>query len=407
MRDKLLVGLGLSFVVGAASIAGCAESDSVTTTGSGSGSGAGGSGTGGEMHSGSGGTGTGGGEGGKGGMGQGGMGGSGGEGGMGQGGMGQGGMGGMGQGGMGGSGGGMVDPCMNGCPAGFFDIDGNPLTGMCGCEYSCNLVSPDSDPIDDNYEDANCDGTDGLAEKCIFVSTTEGNDASSGARLDPMQTIDAAIKKAVDVGVPSVCLSGETYTESVTVVSGVSIYGGFDHTDADFKFRRKATATTNVAAIGTVFHAPQIDADTHIESITMEAAPTGNGGESTYGVRFGGGMGQLFVRWNTITVGPGSGGMNGTDGATHPNAQAPNGNNGTAGAAENNNSGFGGAAPNCAVPGGKGGDGGVDAAKGQDGSNGTGGTPGGLGAPSNGCTPGLGDPGDPGGQGQNGQNAVQ
>ncbi|HZF48288.1 MAG TPA: hypothetical protein VE093_06545, partial [Polyangiaceae bacterium] len=304
MRDKLLLGFGLSFVMGAAAVAGCAESDSVgDSVGSGAGSGTAGSGTGGEATSTSSGTmGPGGmstssassGGGGEGGGGEGGM-GSGGEGGMGNGGAGgaggEGGAGGMGSGGEGGAGGGMVDPCMAGCPAGFFDVDGNPLTGTCGCEYQCNLVSPDSDPIDENYVDANCDGTDGLAEKCIFVSASEGNDGNSGARLAPMKSIKMAIEQAMAVGVPSVCVSGETYNEAVTVASGVSIYGGFDHTDADFKFRRKASATTNVSAVGTVFYAPQIDAETHIESISMDAGPTGNGGESTYGVRFGGGMG--------------------------------------------------------------------------------------------------------------------
>jgi hypothetical protein len=29
------------------------------------------------------------------------------------------------------------DPCSMGCPPDRFDVDGNPLTGECGCEYAC------------------------------------------------------------------------------------------------------------------------------------------------------------------------------------------------------------------------------------------------------------------------------
>src|SRR6185369_2923133 len=53
--------------------------------------------------------------------------------------------------------------CGNGCPQNLWDIDGNPLTGVCGCEYKCTQTSA-SDAIDPNYTDDNCDGGDGLTE---------------------------------------------------------------------------------------------------------------------------------------------------------------------------------------------------------------------------------------------------
>ncbi|MFP6687451.1 MAG: hypothetical protein VB934_22220, partial [Polyangiaceae bacterium] len=77
---------------------------------------------------------------------------------------GMGGMGGMGDaGGMGGAGG--EDPCAMGCAMGTWDLDNNPLTGECGCEYICEKLS-DDDPIDPNYADDNCDGGDGGVEQC-------------------------------------------------------------------------------------------------------------------------------------------------------------------------------------------------------------------------------------------------
>ncbi|MDI3292028.1 PE-PGRS family protein, partial [Polyangium sp. 15x6] len=321
---------------------------------------------------------------------------------------GTGGAGGAGGTGGGGTGGGMVDPCSTGCPTGTWDIDGNPLTGeQCGCEYQCTLVSADSDPIDDQYKDDNCDGTDGVAEQCIYVSVGAGSDASAGTRQEPMKTIAAAIQQAQAKGVPSVCLSGEIYNEAVTVVSGISIYGGFDHNNADFRFRRTSAVTTTVKAVGTVFYAPQIDKDTHIEGISIEAATPQGASESTYGVRLGGGVGQLYVRYNKMVIGNANSGDVGGNGMAHAQSQAPNGINGTNGAAENNNSGIGGAAQVCDAPGGKGGDGGANSSAGQNGSPGNGGAPGGQGSSANSCTPGIGGAGPAGGTGQNGDPSSQ
>src|SRR4051812_49266592 len=45
-----------------------------------------------------------------------------------------------------GSGDGTVQ-CGTSCPARTWDLDGNPATGVCGCEYACNKIS-NADPID-------------------------------------------------------------------------------------------------------------------------------------------------------------------------------------------------------------------------------------------------------------------
>ncbi|HMY17244.1 MAG TPA: PE-PGRS family protein, partial [Polyangium sp.] len=295
---------------------------------------------------------------------------------------------------------------MNGCPLNTYNIDGNKLTGECGCEYACTPTGA-SDPVDDQYKDDNCDGGDFVVENCVYVSVGQGSDAAGGTRMDPMKTIAAAIDKAKAVGVPAVCLSGEIYDEAVTVASGISIYGGFDQNDADFKFRRSPNVTTTVRATGTVFYAPQIDAETHIEGITVLAQTPMGAGESTYGVRLGGGLGTLYVRYNKMTIGNGTDGTKGTNGAAQQVTQAPSGINGTAGAEKNNNSGFGGVAPTCDAPGGKGGDGGSDAASGQAGAQGFGGTPGGNGAGANACTPAVGSPGVAGGSGTPGTSSSQ
>ncbi|KYF51587.1 PE-PGRS family protein, partial [Sorangium cellulosum] len=336
---------------GGSGAGGATSSSAATTTTSSSGSGAGASGA----------TSTGGGDGG-----------AGGEGGSGQGGSGDG----------GGGGEVVVDPCAMGCLPGTHDVDGNPLTGECGCEYACTPTSTSEDPIDGDFVDANCDGGDGLVEQCVYVSAGTGDDANPGTRNAPVQTIATAIQVAQEGAVPAVCLSGELYEEAVTVVSGISIYGGFDHNDPDFKFRRSPSVTTTVRATGTVFYARSIEQPTHIEGITIEALRSPSPGSSTYGVRLGGGLAELYVRYNQIDVEDGQKGADGTHGAAHSAGTAPAGNAGEEGCdycEDATMGGSGGPAPTCAEPGGRGGIGGHNKGHGAAGSPGSRGAAGGAG----------------------------
>lgn len=148
----------------------------------------------------------------------------------GEGGSSSGGQGGAGAtGGDGGSGG--VDPCAGGCLPDTWDLDGNPLTGECGCEYAC-VQGSSEDPIDPMFLDDNCDGTDGVVKDCVFVSASLGTPGGAGTRQDPLDTIAAGILQAQNVDAAAVCVSGESYTGQVQVPSGISVYGGFDHADA-------------------------------------------------------------------------------------------------------------------------------------------------------------------------------
>ncbi|MEZ4445995.1 MAG: PE-PGRS family protein [Polyangiaceae bacterium] len=294
----------------------------------------------------------------------------------------EGGMGGMGaEGGMGGMGG--MDPCDMGCMEGTWDIDDNPLTGECGCEYVCTKIS-DADPIDPNFDDDNCDGGDGVVEECVYVSKTIGTSGGAGTRLDPVDTIAGGIAIADNMNVPAVCVSGEVYNEQVTVISGVSVYGGFDHLDPNFAFLRSPNVTTTVNAAGMVFNAPQIDTETHIAGLTINASSPSTGGASTYGVRLGGGLGHLYVRYNVIHADMGAPGAPGMNGTPHSQSSAPSGNPGSNGC-QGTNCGFGGAQPVCAEFGGKGGNGGYDSGNGQNGSPGTAGAPVGAGASGSSC----------------------
>ncbi|MBL8739519.1 MAG: PE-PGRS family protein, partial [Myxococcales bacterium] len=221
--------------------------------------------------------------------------------------------GGAGEGGMpniGGGGEGGGGDCTT-CPPGTQDLDQNPITGECGCEYVCTPTGSE-DPIDGDFTDDNCDGSDGVVEQCVYVSAGTGNDTTgTGGRDAPVQSITRAFEIAQANDVPAVCLSGEVYSGTLTLISGISVYGGFDHTDEDFPFRRKAGIVTTINAEGTGVIAGQIDEETHLEGLTIEvtASPAQT---SNYGVRLSGGLAQLYVRYNIINV---AGGVDGADGA--------------------------------------------------------------------------------------------
>lgn len=291
-------------------------------------------------------------------------------------------------GGAGAGGGGDPDPvCEGGCPAGFVDLDGDPLTGNCGCEYACTKTSND-DAIDSSFTDSNCDGTDGKIERCVFVSPT-GDDGSPGTRFAPMKTIWAAVQTAAENGV-DVCLGRGEWSEQVTLPSGVSLYGGFDQSHPDFAFRRSPGVQSIVRSFGTVIHVPNIDTDTHIAGVIIEASTPVTAGASTYGVLFGGGTGTLYVEHNQITVDAGQAGKKGDDGASVGSTQATGGltgGNGSEGAylsGSCSSVGQGAGAPICSQPGGKGGNGGCNSGNGHPGSPGNDGAEGGAGGTAKG-----------------------
>jgi len=268
-----------------------------------------------------------------------------------------GGEGGTGPGGGGGEGGG--NQCGVECPEGFYDVDNNPLTGECGCEYACDATG-DEDPIDEDFEDDNCDGGDGVVEACVYVSLS-GDDINQGTRALPMQSIANAIARAVENGVPAVCVGSGTFEENVQLASGVSLYGGFDDQNADFPFRRSPDVETRVQAEGTVFFVGTMEIDTHIEGFTIEARTPSGPGQSSYGVRFLNGnpnsSANLYVRYNKIETDDARDGQNGVDGNDPPGGAAPSGMKGDD-ACECGALREGGDPAVCAEPGGRGGNGG-------------------------------------------------
>lgn len=133
-----------------------------------------------------------------------------------------------------------VQECHNGscafveCEVGWMDLDANPEVN--GCPYECTPEAGDDRPgdiTDSSYgvthQDTNCDGIDGDIERALFVDQSSGNDNNPGTMSQPLQTINAALAEITSLsGKDQIYVSRGTYNESILLIEGVSIYGGYD-----------------------------------------------------------------------------------------------------------------------------------------------------------------------------------
>jgi hypothetical protein len=284
------------------------------------------------------------------------------------------------------------------CPEGTVDANGDPADG---CESTCEKTG-DDDPIDADFKDENCDGSDGVLSRCLFVAASGIDAPNAGSAKAPMKTLAYALSQARDRD-RDVCLAAETFEGPVRVPAGVRIVGGFDPKT----FRRSRGLVTTIKAKGTVVVAEQIDRDTYLEGLHLVAA-TPDGplkGEGAYAVRLLSGSAILHLSFNLIEVGPGQDGEPGGDGG--PGSPGADGKDGKPGCNDcasipPNGGSLGGespASPCGGAAGGVGGQGGYDQSGGMKGGDGSGpGSTGGGGGSGNAtCSISSGGPGTVGG----------
>ena len=113
-----------------------------------------------------------------------------------------------------------VPRCEMRCVPGFIDLDNGSDDG-CECE-----VIP-GDDLPDGL-DQNCDGIDGDRQRALFVSKV-GDDQAVGSAEDPLLTISRALElaSAPNVEVRDIYVATGVYSENITLVNGVSVYGGY------------------------------------------------------------------------------------------------------------------------------------------------------------------------------------
>jgi hypothetical protein len=265
-----------------------------------------------------------------------------------------------------------VPGCDMKCLDGFFDLNNNPEDG-CECEFVSATDYPDG-------IDQNCDGADGDISNALFVAKN-GDDGNSGAIDQPLLTIKASLEEASASGKRDVYVASGVYAESVALVQGVGLYGGYS---SDFT---KRNIDLNVTVIMGQQPSPAMPGAVNAASIAGEEEATVIDGFTVFGrnnMSPGGTTYALYVRnsgsglrisQNTIeagSAGPGAKGSDGTNGA----AGLPGGNGLSAfgvGTDNCNN-----ANPSLPRPGGAGGEATCD-----EGSGAAGGTGGGNTCPQN------------------------
>lgn len=191
------------------------------------------------------------------------------------------------------------------------DTDTDAETGTTGCG--------DLDPPDEDNTDENCDGIDGVLDHSVFVATpvNGGSDLNDGLTPDtPVSTLGQAISVAAACDTPcDVLISTGIYNETVTAVSGVSMFGGYDPGTWD-----RDIAANTVTLRGTearTLIAEDLDARVEVDGVTIEGIDFPDQGQSTYAVWVDGVQDDLFeLDFVRVVAGNGGTGINGTNGDT-------------------------------------------------------------------------------------------
>jgi hypothetical protein len=210
-----------------------------------------------------------------------------------------------------------------------------------------------------------------------------GKDSADGTKDAPLRSIGAAIVRA-STAFPkqAVFVRAGVYNESIAMVAGVSVYGGFDES-----WELAPTATTELLGTSPVVRFESITVPTLLRGLTVRSRDALGPGASSYAIVVRASR-EIELRDVTIEAGlgaPGAEGSPGEDGA-------PAGANGIRGQPGcERSSGFcsscsqpqGGAGGYsfCGKPGGRGGNAGLGGSGGYAGGYGEGGTPGGAPAP--------------------------
>jgi len=150
------------------------------------------------------------------------------------------------------------------------------------------VPSAEPDLPDTQHIDSNCDGIDGDSRRSVFVSAN-GDDAAEGTLSAPVRTIAHAIARAAELELGAVLVADGTYEEALSLVNGVSIYGGY----ASDTWAREASVMPVLRAAGPVITGRDIDQRTLLSTLRIEAQDAAQGASS---------VGVLLVRASGVEL---------------------------------------------------------------------------------------------------------
>ncbi len=204
-----------------------------------------------------------------------------------------------------------------------------------GCECVVRALSDSSGaPAVEGQLDANCDGADGNVLSSYYVSVG-GDDGGPGSPTHPLRSIGVAIARAAaSLGGsqprPDVYVASGIYTESVTLLDGVRVHGGYR---SDFLARNPSGFEVVVVAPadspalgGAALTGARVGlTPTLIEDVTFRGRDAAQSGEPAIGVLLRDPGPQLSlqkVRVRSGRPGAGRGGAAGQAGAAPSTAAA-------------------------------------------------------------------------------------
>ncbi|MBI4212391.1 MAG: thrombospondin type 3 repeat-containing protein [Deltaproteobacteria bacterium] len=121
------------------------------------------------------------------------------------------------------------------------------------CPLTANATQIDTDG-DGDGDACDCDAQDAdiRSRSAVFVSVQTGNDANFGARNAPVATITQGIAVAQSRHLTDVYVVAGTYQENLTMVSGISVRGGFSLTQSGAVCQRQLASSNQDTNVTTV-----------------------------------------------------------------------------------------------------------------------------------------------------------
>ena len=211
--------------------------------------------------------------------------------------------------------------CSYACDSGWVDLGDGGMVVEGGTTCNCHSTATDTDPDkpDTSFQDTNCDGIDGTIADAIFVATT-GVDTNPGTIMMPVLTLKHALSlAAASRPIKDVYVSMGTYTEAVTLVPGVGIYGGYDSTKGWSRALTNTTVIQSPSNIGV--QGSSLTSPVSLQLLTITSSAALNAGDSSYGILIATSTAGVTVTVDacSVTAGSGHAGTAGSNGATGAN----------------------------------------------------------------------------------------
>ena len=186
------------------------------------------------------------------------------------------------------------------------DQDGDMSCAEDDCDDGDPYTFPGNTEICGNLQDNNCDDEVDDPSLCMglgtFVSDFTGSPNGSGTQADPVDTIAAGIQKATTIGGGvDVYVAEGNYNEAITLVEGMSLFGGLDCAGDGCTWERNpdiSVSALNAPEFVGLVATSEITRDTVVSGFRIAGVSTTADGETGAAITIQGGA--PIIRDNTI-----------------------------------------------------------------------------------------------------------